>query len=130
MKWTSVLFTSLLFIGLSAKVASAQTITITTTDNKTAKQITANATITGLPGGWTAKGVILQARPLGGTPPKEVPGPGGYSIAKALEGGVWAGTMTNLTSKTSYNVQAMMIAIDNMAKTRFIFSAVVVVTVM
>lgn len=63
MKWLTVFVTAVVLAGLSATEAKAQTIAITSIDNKTvAGQLTINTQVT-LPAGWTANTVEVVARP-------------------------------------------------------------------
>lgn len=115
--WFKPLFVWLLLFGLSAPKLNAQTISIKSIDNNTAKQLTVNAEVK-IPQGWQIITVTMIAPPAGG-----VAGQGGRKRASDTGGGVWAGTITKLTTDNEYDVQAQLEVIDAMSTIRFYYSA-------
>ncbi len=124
MKWTRVLFTTLLFVGLSAKDATAQTVTITKIDTSVAGQITVTTQVA-LPANWDVAFDEAEARP-----PKGVAGKGGVKGAKDTGGGIWVATITGLTSKNMYDVQAVLVTQnDKGVRQNAVFSGTSTITV-
>lgn len=109
MKRITTLIIALLAFTLCATQLHAQTptITISSTDNKTSRQITVNTKVANIPTGSSVKSVTVLASPSGGAA-----GLGGKAEAKDTGGGVWSGTITGLTSGTTYTIDAILIVID------------------
>jgi hypothetical protein len=117
MKPIPALVAVFLLFGPCISPAKAQSVALAAVNNNVATQLSGNGAFV-LPNGWSLVNIQIFAAPTG-----NVAGQGGLGrCTPNLATGNWTGTITGLTTGSSYDVRVIMIAKDPAMNVRYFYS--------